>query len=90
MSADASVSVDGTVRQDMELQEIRADLSLAREVLRDKLENGRIRDPERDRVRCEIARALAYVANSELKAYETASLEELGEEVERLKAAENL
>jgi hypothetical protein len=71
---------------DVELSHIKSALATAREELTEKIEKGRVRDPERDRVRCETARALAYVCNIELKAYETARLEELGRQVEELKA----
>ena len=84
MSADASTPVEGSTADDVELHHIRSSLATAREELTEKIESGRVRDPERDRVRCKVARSLAYVCNIELKAYETASLEELAEEIEEL------
>jgi hypothetical protein len=53
--------------------------------LTEKIENGRIRDPERDKVRCQMYRTLGYLIRTRRKVMEDATLQELEAEIEALK-----
>lgn len=79
-SAPAKVEEEPTHRE-----EILDALAIARNELVRKIEEGRVRDAEYEKVRIKRARALAYVANVELDALESQYLEELREDVEDLK-----
>ncbi|WP_162994000.1 hypothetical protein [Halalkalicoccus subterraneus] len=60
------------------------------EELERKIENGRIRSPERDNVRLKHHRALGYQIRTRLKIAESRDLARLGEELEeRLEELEN-
>ena len=54
--------------------------------LSDKIENGRIRDPERDKVRLKMYRTLGYLIRTRRKVMQDATLKELEAEIEELKA----
>ena len=56
------------------------------EELSDKIENGRIRDPERDKVRLKMYRTLGYLIRTRRQVMEDATLQELESEIEELKA----
>lgn len=56
------------------------------EELSDKIENGRIRDPERDKVRLKMYRTLGYLIRTRRQVMEDATLQELEAEIEELKA----
>jgi hypothetical protein len=53
--------------------------------LSDKIENGRIRDPERDKVRLKMYRTLGYLIRTRRKVMQDATLKELEAEIEELK-----
>lgn len=80
----AGAAADEETRRD----EILDDLRLARRELSRKLDEGRVRDAENERVRVKQARALAYVANVELDAIEAEYLEELQEDLNEIKASQ--
>lgn len=63
------------------------DLDRAIEELTEKIENGRIRDPERDKVRLKMYKTLGYLIRTRRKVMEDATLQELEAEIEELKAA---
>ena len=56
------------------------------EELSDKIENGRIRDPERDKVRLKMYRTLGYLIRTRRQVMEDATLQELEAEIEEMKA----
>ena len=62
------------------------DLDVAIQEARDKIENGRVRDPEREKVRIKWVRALAYAVNVRRQVANDRDLEELAQQVEELKA----
>lgn len=51
----------------------------------EKIENGRIRDAEKEKVRIQYYRALAYLIRTKRKVLEDKTLEELEAEIEQLK-----
>lgn len=61
------------------------DVDFAIGEIREKLEDGRIRSPEHDRVRAQYLSTLSTLIRTRCKVLETKELEELSEEVERLK-----
>ena len=63
------------------------DLDRAIDELTEKIENGRIRDPERDKVRLKMYKTLGYLIRTRRKVMQDASLQELEAEIEELKAA---
>ena len=56
------------------------------EELSDKIENGRIRDPERDKVRLKQYRTLGYLIRTRRKVMQDATLQDLEAEIQELKA----
>jgi transcription initiation factor IIE alpha subunit len=63
-----------------------AELDRAIDELTDKIENGRIRDPERDKTRVKQYRALGYLIRTKQQVLEDVTLQELEAEIEQLKA----
>jgi hypothetical protein len=51
----------------------------------DKIESGRIRDPEHEKVRIQYYRALGYLIRTKQSVLEDKTLDELAEEIEQLK-----
>jgi len=66
--------------------EMLAELDKAIAELVDKIENGRIRDPERDKVRVKQYRALGYLIRTHRQVVDDAALQELEAEIAELKA----
>lgn len=64
-------------------------LDVAIEEAQRKIENGRVYDAQNEKVRIKWIRALAYTINVRRQVAETRDLEELADEVERLKAAQH-
>ena len=60
-------------------------LDAAIEQARDKIENGRVYDEEKEKVRVKWIRALAYAINVRRQVTVDRDLEELADEVDRLK-----
>ena len=54
--------------------------------LSDKIENGRIRDPKRDKVRLKQYRTLGYLIRTRRKVMQDATLQDLEAEIQELKA----
>lgn len=87
MSADASAGVeDGPAVTDY--QEMLDTLDVAIEEARRKIDSGRVYDEEKEKVRIKWIRALAYALNVRRQITNDRDLEELAEEVERLKERE--
>lgn len=61
-------------------------VDVAIEECKRKIENGRIRDPEREKVRVKQWRALGYLINVRRQVANDRDLEELAEEMEALKS----
>jgi hypothetical protein len=68
-----------------EYDEMLAELDKAIPELTEKIENGRIRDPQRDKVRVKQYRALGYLIRTKQQVLEDVTLQELEAEIERLK-----
>lgn len=64
-----------------------SDLDVAINEARRKIDNGRIRDPEKERVRVKWVRALAYAVNVRRQVANDRDLEELATEIQELKDA---
>jgi hypothetical protein len=62
-------------------------LDLAIDEARYKIENGRVRSPENEKVRIKQWKALGYLINVRRQVANDRDLEELAEEVDRLKGA---
>jgi len=89
MSTDASAPTregDTVEEQTTDYQAMLDTLDVAIEECQRKIENGRVRSPERDKVRIKQWRALAYMINVRRQVANDRDLEELAAEVERLKA----
>lgn len=82
MAGDASA---GAAIDDYE--EMLATLDVAIQEAQQKVESGRVYDAENERVRIKWIRALAYAVNVRRQVTADRDLEELAEEVERLKAS---
>jgi hypothetical protein len=57
------------------------------EVLEEKIENGRVRDPERDKVRLQQYRTLGYLIRTKRKVLEDTTLQELEHRLAELEDA---
>ena len=55
----------------------------------EKIESGRVRDAEKEKVRVQQYRALGYLIRTKKKVLEDRTLDELAAEIEELKDAEN-
>jgi len=87
MSADTSPSVaDDADAVVSDYDQMLADLDVAIEEARRKIEDGRVRDAENEKVRIKWIRALAYTVNIRRQVANDRDLEELAEEIEALKA----
>lgn len=87
MSADAdALPLAGESDDAVDLDELARSLRAVRQELIRKIENGRVRDEEKERIRIKRARALAYVVSEERKLKKVADLEDLRDEVDDLKA----
>jgi Mg2+ and Co2+ transporter CorA len=62
-------------------------LDKAIDEIADKIESGRIRNPEHEKVRIQYYRALGYLVRTKRKVLEDKTLEDLEAEIEELKAA---
>ncbi len=77
--------VPGIDAEDMtDREEIIQSLRSARLELLDKIENGRVRDEEKERVRVKQWRALAYISKVELNALEDRDLEAFHDRLDAL------
>ena len=65
--------------------EMLASLETAIEEVTDKIESGRIRNPEHEKVRVKYYRALGYLVRTKQDLVESKTLEELAVEVEEMK-----
>lgn len=79
----ADTSEDGTVST-ADYDGMLADLDVAIDEARRKIEEGRVRDPEREKVRIKWVRALAYTVNVRRQVANDRDLEELAERIEAI------
>jgi hypothetical protein len=68
-----------------EYEEMLDTLDVAIDEVQRKIENGRVRDPEREKVRVKQYRALGYLVNIRRQIANDRDLEALAEEIEALK-----
>lgn len=68
-----------------ELDSMIADLDTAIEAVNSKIESGRVRDPEKEKVRLKHYRTLGYLIRTKRKLVEDKTLAELSAEVEALR-----
>lgn len=88
MSTDASAGAGSDAENAVETVDydsMLADLDVAIEEARYKVENGRVRSPENEKVRIKWVRALAYAVNVRRQVANDRDLQELAEEVEAIK-----
>lgn len=88
MSIDASAeATDDNSLGTTDYQAMLDTLDTAIEEAQYKIENGRVRNPENEKVRIKWVRALAYTVNVRRQVANDRDLEELAEQVEQLKEA---
>lgn len=86
MSTDASTDTREGESDTTDYQAMLDTLDIAIDEARYKVENGRVRSPENEKVRIKWVRALAYAVNVRRQVANDRDLEELAEQVEELKA----
>ncbi|GGJ17526.1 hypothetical protein GCM10008995_29110 [Halobellus salinus] len=89
MSTDASTGATDPDPFD-EYDSMLRSLDAAIEEAQEKVESGRVYDPENEKVRIKWIRALAYTVNVRRQVQNDRDLAELAEEVEQLKEATDL
>ena len=90
MSTDASTGASNDTGEDLDPTDYDAmldTLDVAIDEARYKVENGRVRSPENEKVRIKWVRALAYAVNVRRQVANDRDLQELAEEIEELKEA---
>lgn len=85
MSSNANAGTGPGVAGSSDYEEMLDTLDVAIEEARRKVESGRVYDVENEKVRIKWVRALAYAVNVRRQVTNDRDLEELAEEVERLK-----
>lgn len=85
MSANASAPTQSEAGSVDDYDVMLSSLDAAIEQARDKIENGRVYDEEKEKVRVKWIRALAYAINVRRQVTVDRDLEELADEVDRLK-----
>jgi hypothetical protein len=87
MSAEsrADAAGDGAAVATAEYDAMLDDLDTAIAEARRKIEEGRVRDPDREKVRIKWVRALAYAVNVRRQVANDRDLEALAEEIDELK-----
>jgi hypothetical protein len=86
MSADARAGErEGDDVGTADYDQMLADLDVAIGEARRKIDEGRVRDPEREKVRIKWVRALAYLINIRRQVCNDRDLEALADEIEDLK-----
>lgn len=88
MSSNASTHVDGVNLSTTDYDELLEDLDIAIDEVRRKIEQGRVRDPEREKVRVKQFRTMGYLVNVKRQVAQDRDLEELAEKLEELEAAQ--
>ena len=86
MSTDTSTGASDEREQITDYQSMLDTLDIAIEEAQYKIENGRVRSPENEKVRIKQWRALGYLINVRRQVANDRDLEELAEEIEELKA----
>lgn len=85
-ASDVDDETDSTREYDKMLESV----DVAIEEARRKVESGRVRDAENERVRIKWIRALAYATNVRRQVTADRDLQELGERIERLEEREGI
>ena len=88
MSGDArtGAELDSVTETTTDYEKMLDTVDVAIDEARYKIENGRVRSPENEKVRIKWVRALAYALNVRRQIASDRDLEELAEQVEQLKA----
>ena len=87
MSTDVGAdAADAPTVSTTDYDEMLATLDVAIEEARRKIENGRVRDCDREKVRCKQWKTLGYLINVRRQVANDRDLESLAEEIEELKA----
>jgi len=87
MSTDVGADTpDASTVPTTDYDEMLATLDVAIEEARRKIENGRVRDPDREKVRCKQWKTLGYLINVRRQVANDRDIESLAEEIEELKA----
>jgi len=86
MKADANAGAEGPEVNTTDYDGMLATLDVAIEEAQYKIESGRVRSPENEKVRIKWIRALAYAVNVRRQVANDRDLQELAEEIEELKA----
>lgn len=84
-TADAGAGAENPSIETVDYDEMLETLDVAIAEAKRKIEEGRIRDPEREKVRCKQWRSLGYLINVRRQVANDRDLQELAEQVERLK-----
>lgn len=85
MSTNANTGAPEDLPAVSDYEEMLDNLDVAIDELKHKIDTGRIRDPERDKVRVKQYRALGYLINIRRQVANDRDLEALAEEIEALK-----
>lgn len=85
MSTDANAGAGDDLPAVTDYDEMLGTLDVAIDEAKRKIEEGRVRDPEHEKVRVKQWRALGYLINIRRQVANDRDLEELAAEVERLK-----
>ena len=86
MSSDTYAGAGAVTETTTDYEEMLNRLDVAIEEAQYKIENGRVRDEGKEKVRIKWVRALAYAINVRRQVANDRDLEELAEQVEQLKA----
>ena len=84
--AGAGAELDSVTETTTDYEKMLDTVDVAIDEARYKIENGRVRSPENEKVRIKWVRALAYALNVRRQIASDRDLEELAEQVEQLKA----
>lgn len=79
-----SPDTDDSEHDQSEYDAMLADVDFVVGEIREKIEDGRIRSPEHDRVRVQYYKALSTLIRTRCKVLETKELEEMREKIERI------
>lgn len=86
MSDNASAGAESTETTVADYDDMLATLDVAIDEAQRKIERGRIRKPEYEKVRCKQWKTLGYLINVRRQVANDRDLEELAEEIEQIKA----
>jgi len=90
MSSDASTRTRGSERTSDDYQSMLDKIDTAIDECERKIENGRVRSPEKEKVRAKQWRTLGYLINVRRQVVNDRDLEELAERLDELEASRGL